>query len=81
MVGYADQNFRACNKMDIYPVKLRNRAVPEEPIRVYSDYAHSLIGGDDAPDASKATPEDYGVQESDMDELEIVEEFDMGDMD
>ena len=49
LVGYADAGMRMRNSMNIYPVKLRNRGVPEEPISVYADYKHSLIGGDSEP--------------------------------
>ena len=78
LVGFADAGYRANKRMDIYPVKLRNRAVPENPIQVFADYAHSLIGGFDAPEAKKTTQEDYGVSRED---LKQIDEFEMDDLD
>lgn len=45
LVGYADTLMRNRGVMNIYPVKVRNRGVPEEPVQVSADYEHSRIGG------------------------------------
>ena len=44
LVGYSNVQMRAGGRMAVFPVKLRNRGVPEEPIMLSADYAHSLIG-------------------------------------
>ena len=91
LVGYADVGHRTAGTMDIYPVKLRNRAVPERPINVYACYAYSIIGGDGDEDSLKATDADYGVNHADTPtimsgvELNPVDSeddnYDMGDLD
>lgn len=78
LVGYADAGYRSNKRMDIYPVKLRNRAVPENPIQVFADYAHSLIGGFDAPESKKVTQEDCGVS---MEDMKQIDEFEVEDLD
>ena len=45
LVGYADAAMRLANKMTVYPVKLRNRPIPEVPVVLPADYKHSKIGG------------------------------------
>lgn len=67
LVGYADAAMRLSNKMDIYPVKLRNRPVPEEPISIYANYQFSRIGG------TGEIPT-YGAQEM-MDNVHAMEEI------
>lgn len=52
LVGYADALMRNRGVMNIYPVKIRNRGVPEEPVQVSADYEHSRIGGQLRPDKS-----------------------------
>ena len=45
LVGFADESARASGIMRIHPVKLRNRAVPEQPIKVSVNYAYSKVRG------------------------------------
>lgn len=45
LVGYADAAMRLANKMTVYPVKLRNRPIPEVPVILPADFKHSKIGG------------------------------------
>lgn len=45
LVGYADAGLRIAERINIYPVKLRNRAVPEEPLIISAKYKYSRIGG------------------------------------
>ena len=78
LVGFADAAYRSNKRMDIYPVKLRNRAVPENPIQVFADYSHSLIGGFDAPESRRTTQEDCGVS---MNDLQQIDEFEVDDLD
>lgn len=46
LVGYADAALRFSERINIYPVKLRNRAVPEEPLIISAKYKYSRIGGE-----------------------------------
>jgi hypothetical protein len=78
LVGFADAAYRSNKRMDIYPVKLRNRAVPENPIQVFADYSHSLIGGFDAPESRRTTQEDCGVT---MEDIKQIDEFELDDLD
>lgn len=79
LIGYADAAMRASNKMSIYPVKLRNRPLPTNPILLYADYKYSLIGGRDSvptttTDAAyglKNDPTEANVEVDDMDEYNI----------
>lgn len=61
LVGYADAATRLRNAMNIYAVKIRNRPVPEEPISLYADYAHSCIGGisTDEPNVVEISAHNY----------------------
>lgn len=61
LVGYADAATRLRNAMNIYAVKIRNRPVPEEPISLYADYAHSCIGGvsTDEPNIVEVSAHNY----------------------
>ena len=45
LLGYADEASRASGIMRIYPVKLRNKAVPEQPIQISVNYAYSKVRG------------------------------------
>ncbi len=45
LVGYADAAMRLGGRITIYPVKLRNRPIPENPITISADFKHSKIGG------------------------------------
>lgn len=45
LVGFADESARASGLMRIHPVKLRNRQVPELPIKVKVDYSFSKVMG------------------------------------
>ena len=45
LLGYADEASRASGIMRIYPVKLRNKAVPEQPIQVSVNYGYSKVRG------------------------------------
>ena len=45
LAGYADAALRLAGKMTVYPVKLRNRPIPEVPIILSADFKHSKIGG------------------------------------
>ena len=71
---------RLRGKMNIYPVKIRNRAVPEEPIEVAANYAVSRIGGllggnQDPPKSQNSDIRD--VQAA----LENYEEYSIDDLD
>lgn len=46
LVGYSDEVSRAQGTMKIYPVKLRNRAIPDKPITVSANFAFSKIRGE-----------------------------------
>lgn len=46
LVGYSDEVSRAQGTMKIYPVKLRNRAIPEKPITVSVNFAFSKVRGE-----------------------------------
>lgn len=45
LVGYADAAMRIANRCTVYPVKLRNRPIPDRPISLPADFKHSKIGG------------------------------------
>lgn len=45
LVGYADAGMRLAGRMSVYPVKLRNRPIPEKPLSLCADFEHSKIGG------------------------------------
>ena len=45
LVGYSDEVSRSQGTMKIYPVKLRNRGIPEKPIVVSANFAYSKIRG------------------------------------
>ena len=80
LVGFADASTRLRGKMNIYPVKIRNRAVPEEPIEVAANYAVSRIGGllggnQDPPKSQNSDIRD--VQAA----LENYEEYSIDDLD
>ena len=94
LVGYADAALRNSGRMVVYPVKLRNRPVPEKPIYLSADFSHSKIGGifesiDGAP--SRATipevqtaPEVIRNNMQDFDPFagnEAEDIFDMDDLD
>ena len=46
LVGYSDEVSRSQGTMKIYPVKLRNRAIPDKPITVSANFAFSKIRGE-----------------------------------
>lgn len=46
LVGYSDEVSRAQGTMRIYPVKLRNRAIPDKPITVSVNFAFSKVRGE-----------------------------------
>ena len=46
LVGYSDEVSRSQGTMKIYPVKLRNRAIPEKPITVSVNFAYSKVRGE-----------------------------------
>ena len=46
LVGFADEAARASGIMRVHPVKLRNKPVPEHPIKVSVSYAFSKVKGD-----------------------------------
>ena len=85
LVGFADAAMRSAGHMTVYPVKLRNRPVPERPVMLTADYMHSRIGGafesiDGTP--SKATtlavrtaPEARAKSNSDFDPFDSDEDF------
>lgn len=54
MIGYADEAARGSGFMRIHPVKLRNRQVPETPIRVKVNYAYSKVLGSFEADKYKS---------------------------
>lgn len=45
LLGYADETSRASGIMRIYPVKLRNKAVPDHPIQISVNYGYSKVRG------------------------------------
>lgn len=87
LVGYANAALRSAQRMSIYPVKLRNRGVPEDPIAIHADFAHSYLGGKAAPEelsAEKANAAiDYVQAEyaGNYEEVTDVDDnvYDMGD--
>ena len=46
LVGYSDELSRAQGTMKIYPVKLRNRGIPEKPITISVNFAYSKVRGE-----------------------------------
>lgn len=46
LVGYSDELSRSQGTMKIYPVKLRNRGIPEKPITVSVNFAFSKVRGE-----------------------------------
>lgn len=54
MIGYADEAARGSGFMRIHPVKLRNRQVPEIPIKVKVNYAYSKVLGSFEADKYKS---------------------------
>ena len=44
MIGYSDESMRSVDKMNIYPVKLRNRQLPTRPIQLDIKFEYSLVG-------------------------------------
>ena len=46
LVGYSDEVSRSQGTMKIYPVKLRNRGIPEKPITVSVNFAFSKVRGE-----------------------------------
>lgn len=46
LVGHSDEVSRAQGTMKIYPVKLRNRGIPERPITVSVNFAFSKVRGE-----------------------------------
>lgn len=46
LVGYSDEVSRSQGTMKIYPVKLRNRAIPEKPIVISVNFAYSKVRGE-----------------------------------
>lgn len=82
LVGYADAGMRGRHVMNIYPVKLRNRAVPEQPIEIHADYEHSRIGGQDVVKTSVETaPKAAQALANAYDEEDFTDgEYDVSDM-
>ena len=88
LVGYAGPELRATNNMKIYPVKLRNRAVPEKPVILYADFAHSIIGGDGDEESKRKDRDDFGEEAKDLSGVKLkanvsfdeVDDFSMDDM-
>ena len=94
LVGYADAAMRLAHRMTVYPVKLRNRPIPEVPISLTADFAHSKIGGVfeslDGTPSKASTPEvrtAVKVVESNSPDFdpfandEVEELFEMDDLD
>jgi hypothetical protein len=50
LVGYSDEISRSQGTMKVYPVKLRNRGIPEKPITVSVNFAFSKVRGEFALD-------------------------------
>lgn len=46
LVGYSDEVSRSQGTMKIYPVKLRNRGIPEKPITVSVNFPYSKVRGE-----------------------------------
>ena len=46
LVGYSDELSRAQGTMKIYPVKLRNRGIPDKPITISVNFAYSKVRGE-----------------------------------
>ena len=46
MVGYSDEVSRAQGTMRVYPVKLRNHAIPDKPITISVNFAFSKVRGE-----------------------------------
>ena len=94
LVGYADAAMRLAHRMTVYPVKLRNRPIPEVPVSLTADFAHSKIGGVfeslDGTPSKASTPEvrtAVKVVESNSPDFdpfandEVEELFEMDDLD
>ena len=45
LVGYSDELSRSQGTMKIYPVKLRNRGIPDKPITISVNFAFSKVRG------------------------------------
>lgn len=46
LVGFSNEVLRLSDTMQVFPVKLRNRAIPERPITLRVNFAHSRVMGD-----------------------------------
>lgn len=46
LVGYSDEVSRSQGTMKVYPVKLRNRGIPDKPISVSVNFAYSKVRGE-----------------------------------
>ena len=46
LVGYSDEVSRSQGTMKIYPVKLRNRGIPDKPITISVNFAYSKVRGE-----------------------------------
>ena len=46
LVGYSDELSRSQGTMKIYPVKLRNRGIPDKPITISVNFAFSKVRGE-----------------------------------
>jgi hypothetical protein len=45
MILHANEKLRSLGRMNVYPVKLRNAAVPIEPLKIPAEFAYSKVGG------------------------------------
>ena len=53
LVGFADEAARSSDLMRVHPVKLRNRKVPEQPIKIKVNYEYSKVLGSFVSDGFK----------------------------
>ena len=62
----------------IFPIKLRNRALPEEPIEVRADYAYSSIGDGDLlqPTLDNTKKELEDIDKNFIEENVVEDDFD-----
>lgn len=74
----ASKSMKASGMCFIFPVKLRNRALPEEPIEVRADYAYSSIGDGELlqPTLDNTKKELEDIDKNFIDEKVCEDDFD-----
>ena len=74
----ATKSMRASGLCFIFPIKLRNRSLPEEPIEVRADYAYSSIGDGDLlqPTLDNTKKELEDIDKNFIEENVVEDDFD-----